>query len=242
METLKRPSRLAHLFKKSSWEKKRRFLKLERLADRKWSSDQKAVNTKHFTSYQDYLDLQASKLEYLELEGHEVRFRKVLAERLQTLDLLKGKRNALCLAARLGAEVRAFWDTGFFAVGIDLNPGEENNAVLVGDFHHLQFPDAVLDVVYSNSFDHALELEKTLKEVRRILVPDGILIVEADPGTKEEHGVQSDLWATLQWEKIEDLKQLIEKNGYTMRHSEDFEYPRNGKMLVFGLTSDNIQE
>ena len=48
----------------------------------------------------------------------------------------------LCLGARLGTEVRALHNLGYFAIGIDLNPGVDNPYVLMGDFHKLVFPTA----------------------------------------------------------------------------------------------------
>ena len=55
-----------------------------------------------------------------------------------------------------------FIDHGAFAVGIDLNPGRDNRWVVIGDFHALQYADASVDVVYTNSFDHVFELERVL--------------------------------------------------------------------------------
>ena len=53
--------------------------------------------------------------------------------------LLGQVRTVLCLAARIGTEVKAFLDLGCFAIGIDLNPGTDNRYVVHGDFHDLQF-------------------------------------------------------------------------------------------------------
>ncbi|RME29744.1 class I SAM-dependent methyltransferase [Candidatus Parcubacteria bacterium] len=117
------------------------------------------------------------KLKLCLIAGHlqkdyEPKFENALFERLQDLrelGILKKKGAALCLAARLGAEVRAFRRAGFFAVGIDLNPGKRNPWVLPGDFHNLQFANESVDVVYSNSLDHVLDLKQFTREVHRIL-------------------------------------------------------------------------
>jgi len=78
-----------------------------------------------------------------------------------------------------------FIDHGVFAVRIDLNPGRDNRRMVVGDFHALQYADASVDVVYTNSLDHAFELERVLAEVRRVLKPEGTCLVEVGLGTEE---------------------------------------------------------
>ena len=91
-------------------------------------------------------------------------------------------RTVLCLAARIGTEVKAFLDLGCRAIGIDLNPGKENPYVVQGDFHDLQYAPQSMDVVYTNSLDHAFDLERIAKEVLKVLKPDGLFLVEAVQG------------------------------------------------------------
>jgi hypothetical protein len=76
---------------------------------------------------------------------------EVMAPRIEALKPLinTGGRTVLCLAARNESE--AWTDADFLAIGIDLNPGENNRFVVVGDFHALQFRDGVFDVVFTNS-------------------------------------------------------------------------------------------
>ena len=57
---------------------------------------------------------------------------------------------------------RALHDLGYFAIGIDLNPGDANPYVLPGDFHRIVFPDASLDAVYTNALDHVFSLEQVV--------------------------------------------------------------------------------
>jgi SAM-dependent methyltransferase len=79
------------------------------------------------------------------------------------------------LGARFGTEVKAFHDLGSFAVGIDVRTGERNKFVLQGDFHDIQFPAATVDIVFTNSLDHAFDFEKVIQEIRRVLKPSGTL-------------------------------------------------------------------
>lgn len=77
----------------------------------------------------------------------------------------------LCLGARLGGEVRAFTSLGALAVGVDLNSDPSNPFVLVSDFSHLQFAEAVFGAVYTNVIGHAFNLKKLGVEICRILKP-----------------------------------------------------------------------
>ena len=98
-----------------------------------------------YPDYDTYLAHQRLKVDALRvksLEGHDLRFHAALSDRLARSPVELHGKSVLCLAARLGTEVRAFIDQGAFAVGIDLNPGRENRWVVVGDFHALQFADA----------------------------------------------------------------------------------------------------
>jgi SAM-dependent methyltransferase len=238
VETLKRPSRLLHA---ANPRRLASFLKFQRLrltAGGPWSGQgEGALATRKMNSYDDYIRLQQSKLQYLDLASHEGRFRKALRERTKEFGLLSRGTRVLCLGARLGAEVAAFRDLGAFAVGVDLNPGTDNPWVLYGDFHHLEYPDGCLDLVYSNSLDHCLEPQKVLAEVRRLLRPDGHFLVEADPGEQDPNGAEPDMWATFQWKTVESLREMVEGQGFVLASKAGFDYPRNGTALLFALDS-----
>lgn len=86
-------------------------------------------------------------------------------------------KSVLCLAARLGGEVRAFTSLGALALGVDLNPGDENKYVLPGDFQQLQFADGVFDYVFTNAMDHAFDISAVSREVCRVLASDQSLFI-----------------------------------------------------------------
>lgn len=109
-----------------------------------------------------------------EIEDYNQRYRAILHQRLEEYGAVQTGA-ALCLGARQGC----------FAVGVDLNPGRDNRYVLPGDFHALQFADQSVDIVFSNSFDHAFDLTKLLREVTRVLRPGGLLVLEAGVGMEE---------------------------------------------------------
>lgn len=166
-----------------------------------------------YASYEDYVAHQTSKLESIIdrlRETDEAEFQE-FCERFGACDALREAQSVLCLAARLGTEVRALHSLGHFAVGIDLNPGPGNTRVLPGDFHALVFPDACVDAVYTNALDHVYDLDRMIGEVQRVLVPGGCFVAEIDEGF-EEGGLPGDFEA-IHWERAGALIERIAKTG-----------------------------
>jgi SAM-dependent methyltransferase len=184
---------------------------------------------REYPDYDSYLEHQSLKLDALRaksIEGHDRRFHAALAERLARCPLALEGKSVLCLAARVGTEVRAFIDRGAFAVGIDLNPGRDNRWVVVGDFHALQFADASVDVVYTNSLDHVYDIERVLTEVRRVLKPGGTFLVEVGAGSEEGGG--AGFYEALAWDRADEMIERIAASGLTVRHRTPIEVPWKG--------------
>lgn len=170
---------------------------------------------RRYASYEEYVKHQASKL-----SGERVysNLTREYAERVASfkkhfglLTELPSHANVLCLAARLGHEVEAFISLGHFAVGIDLNPGAENRYVVAGDFHHLVYADASLDCVFTNSLDHAFDLEKIVSEVRRVLKPAGLFVVELYKG--HEEGFLAGEFEAMHWKTAKSVADKIVSLG-----------------------------
>lgn len=140
--------------------------------------EQTGERIRRYRSYDEYVAHQSAKLGLHEREiiEHDVAYEKIVRERYARLSL-RGK-SILCLGARLGGEVRAFTSLGALAVGIDFEPGKDNRFVMKGDVHDLQFADGVFDYAFTNIVDHILDVERFCIETRRVLKPDGVLIVE----------------------------------------------------------------
>jgi SAM-dependent methyltransferase len=187
--------------------------------------------SRDYRSYEAYVRHQKAKLSRVDLSGYDADYRRILAQRLRDEGGLPPGTTVLCLAARLGTEVKAFADLGCFAVGIDLNPGEGNTYVLHGDFHHLQFPPASTDVVFTNSLDHCFDIQRVLEEVGRVLKRDGRLIVEAVRGADE--GATPLFYESFSWPTIDDLVALIERAGFRNIARTPFESPWRGEHLQF---------
>lgn len=194
---------------------------------------------KRYASYEDYLQHQKGKLalkgkDYL--ADYDRRFHDALLERVQALGdaLPLAGKTALCLGARIGTEVRAFLDAGCFAVGIDLNPGEENKYVVYGDFHKLQFPAASVDIVYTNSFDHVLEKERVVGEIRRVLRPGGALLLELLNSKESQDSFGT--YEALSWSDTADVVQLFTQHGFQLLDERPFEYPWPGVQYLLQLS------
>lgn len=139
------------------------------------------------------------------------RFRR----RFELIDGMPARASVVCLAARRGEEVEALIGLGYFAVGIDLNPGAENPYVVTGDFHALQFADASVDCVYTNSLDHAFDLPQILSEVRRVLKPRGLFVVDIVYGHEEGYIVGDH--DAMHWGRSEDFaKHLAATGGFRL--------------------------
>ena len=198
-----------------------------------WRAEQDAgLRARSYPSYEDYIRHQQSKPGEIRLTDHDDELCAALAARLRD-DGVPAGSSALCLGARFGGEVRGFRSVGCFAVGIDLRTAPRSTHVLYGDFQDLQFPDACVDFVYTNSFDHAYDITKVLTEIARVLKPSGQLIVDAVRGAEEGH--PPGMWECFYWSTTDDLIELLRANGFGLVHRVPFVEPWEGEHLRFEL-------
>lgn len=219
---------------------KQLLLKL-RLRERWDASD--TFERRQYPDYGTYVKHQRTKFDSqraVTIRGHDERFHAALSDRLRDIPVeLKG-RSVLCLAARQGTEVRAFIDRGAFAVGIDLNPGRENRWVVVGDFHALQYADDSVDVVFTNSLDHAFDLERIMAEVKRVLRPDGAFIVELN--TDAGGGSPRGFYESFSWDSVDQMQERIQATGFRLQDRSDFEVPWLGTRLVLRPSNGEVSD
>ena len=196
-----------------------------------WTRRESGFLNRNYDSYEGYLAHQKSKLALHDFGDYDTEFHNALRQRLVELEVDWKGRTALCLAARIGSEVKAFLDLGCFAVGIDLNPGKQNPYVLYGDFHNLQFASHSVDFVFTNSLDHAFDIERMAKEIARVLKPTGVLIIEALKGANE--GAKPGFFESFWWSSIDDLVKVFENAGFDLTRRTDIAYPWGGEALCF---------
>ena len=145
------------------------------------------LSYRKYSNYDEYKKHQSSK--YDEIMNKKGGFTKlmILSYRMKFYRRFKhiskylsskGQR-ILCLGARQGTEVEVLRDIGFYnSTGIDLNPGVNNPYVFKGDFMSVDEPDGSIDLIYTNSIDHAYDVPKFLDECIRILQPKGYAIFD----------------------------------------------------------------
>jgi len=216
------------------WKRLQRSLRkraLFRKFGQDWNAQTDSFQNRRYDSYEAYLEHQRAKLETHNFGDYDTAFRTALRERLTALDLVWPGRGVLCLGARIGTEVKAFLDLGSFAIGIDLNPGKENRYVLPGDFHDLQFAPGSVDVVYTNSLDHAFDIDRIAKEVLKVLKHDGLFIVEAAPGT--DQGIKPGFFESFFWKNLDELVRAFEAAGFTVSRRAAITHPWPGEQICF---------
>lgn len=196
-----------------------------------WNGKNDTFQSRRYDSYEAYLEHQKSKLGTHAFGNYDTEFRTALRERLAALDVAWQGRTVLCLGARIGTEVKAFVDLGCFAIGIDLNPGKENRYVVQGDFHDVQFASDSVDVVYTNSLDHAFDVNRIAKEVLRVLKPDGMFIAEAVQGSAQ--GVNPGFFESFFWKNIDELIGAFEKAGFHVTRRTSIMQPWPGEAICF---------
>jgi len=214
------------------WHQARKVVLRRRIGER-WD-DAGDFRSRRYPDYETYLEHQKTKYSALRsssIERHDRWFFPALVERLSGLPTEIRGRSVLCLAARQGTEVRAFIERGAFAVGIDLNPGPMNRHVMVGDFHDLQFADRSIDLVFTNSLDHAFELDRIVAEVRRVLRADGSLIVEAN-AAGDDAGASAGPYESTVWRGVDALLDRITRHGFEVETRQSFDVPWAGEQMV----------
>lgn len=230
---IRMPGRWREVFRPRRWGQMFSILLFRARAGDHWNTagDDKQFKKREYSSYEEYVRHQQSKFKFLDLTDYDRNYRQQLKVRLQSPSGIKKGCNVLCLGARQGTEVKAFHDLGCFAVGIDLNPGRENKLVLHGDFHDMQFPAESADVIFTNSFDHLFDAEKMIGEIRRVLKPGGILIIEAIQG--EAQSSTPDHYASFWWQRVDDLVALLERHGFKAGQRISFSEPWPGEQICF---------
>ena len=187
------------------------FLSLLQKARRKlsrnvasWDTDSLGVVRRRYRSYESYLKHQQAKIRERPetVQRFDEELALVLPQRISDLPLEQAR--VVCIASRRGGEVRAFRSLGAFAWGVDIAPGSDNAYTAFGDMHDLkEIPERSVDIVYTNSLDHAYDIQASLRAVDRILAPGGTLILELlarNPAGDFE---------SMRWDSAEDLMDAL---------------------------------
>ena len=167
----------------------------------------KGFKSRDYKNYEVYLNHQKSKFKRMEsrLETSFDRRFKEFHEGFNKFNL-KNKSTILCLGSRDGAEVKAFRELGYLAIGIDLTFPKNNCFTHFGDFQNIPYPKNVFDLAYTNCFDHIQSPKIFLKEIRRILDKNGLFVADLTLG--------ADVNESFEIENFKAGIDLIEENGF----------------------------
>lgn len=99
-----------------------------------------------------------------------------------------------------------------------------------GDFHNLVFADNSVDVVFTNSLDHAFKLEWVIKEIQRVLKHKGYLVIEIMNGTKDKY--YPGRYESMYWEHIDDIVKILRANKFEVIKRFDIKYPWKGQHII----------
>lgn len=196
--------------RKKAAKKERREAKFE---SQRWQKDGDLAR-RQYASYDEYIEHQGSKLDQIidRLRETEQEDYDDFVDRFQGCTSLPASQSVLCLGARLGTEVRAFHQLGHFAIGIDLNPGQDNPYVVPGDFHKIVFPDASVDAIYTNVMDHVFDVDKVMAEIRRLLRPGGLFVADLLEGFDE--GFTPGEFEATHWRNTDEfIQRLVASSG-----------------------------
>lgn len=143
-----------------------------------------------YRNYEDYVNHQIEKTtdparvkKWLnnEWDSKVIGFKEIF---MRNQSYVLNKKNAICLGARTGQEVKALQDLGIEAIGIDLVPFPPYT--IPGDIHNLSFESEKFDLVFTNIFDHSLLPEKFCSEMERVCKPTGIIIIHLLLGANKD--------------------------------------------------------
>jgi SAM-dependent methyltransferase len=171
-----------------------------------WTGEHEGgLRRRDYADYDEYVLHQQQKLEEILKIGGGFSNASVSRARVRfyrrfrhLVGLVPPEAVVVCAGARLGTEVEVLRDLGFRnAYGIDLNPGPDNPLVQPGDFHRLENETSSVDVIYSNSLDHAFDLDRFFEEHARALKPTGYALYDLDLTLRDAertHPFESVVW------------------------------------------------
>jgi len=157
--------------------------------------------------------------------------RRLFAAELRALNTARDAK-ILDVGIGMGSNLRMLRDEGYRRVtGVDLNPvavrhcfASGFSSVLLGDATSLPFAGRVFDVVLATDIvEHIEDDRKTLRELYRVLVPGGHIIV-AVPAFPSLWGLQDVVAHHKRRYKMNDLIEKMQSSGFSIRRIFYFNY------------------
>ncbi len=118
-------------------------------------------------------------------EEHAIRKLESNSFRLRLIEAIRQPGTFLDIGCSVGSFLQAAADRGWDAQGVDVSQYavdvclEQGLKAKIGDMQHLDFPDQTFDVInLRHVLEHDWDLYACLAEIRRVLKPGGLLILE----------------------------------------------------------------
>lgn len=181
------------------------------------------LHYKKFDSYENYTEAQVAKLrgreDYVRLKS-ERKLTDFLVDFIRFEGYIPSGCKILCLGARFGEEVRAFRKIGYEAIGIDLW-ADEGDLVVKGDWNDLPWENE-FDVIYTNSIDHAWNLETMIDQILKALKKKGKVIIALDQNHTHACGderikkkfADPDRYEAMLWNNDWDIIEVFGDKGF----------------------------
>ena len=121
---------------------------------------------------------------------------------------VKSASKCICLGARTGQEVAALRELGKDAIGIDLV--EFPPLTIIGDVHNLDYKEGTFDLVFTNIFDHSMYPSKFVKEMERVCLSGGHVIINLQLNTPGDDYSENIIYDPNEVVKMFEKSELIE--------------------------------
>lgn len=173
-----------------------------------------SIRVRAYSTYEEYVRHQSSKFAGMlarkgGFSGRIIAKNRRMFRRhfLLATPFLSPDGKIVCAAARDGTEVEVWRDLGFReAIGFDLFPGPDNPLVIAGDFHNMPFEAGSVDLLYCNSLDHTLDLDKFFQEASRVVKPGALALIDL---ADQEEGAGR--WEATEWSCAQDVLDIALK-------------------------------
>tara|TARA_Y100001978_G_C23580821_1_gene378877 strand:+ start:51 stop:743 length:693 start_codon:yes stop_codon:yes gene_type:complete len=181
-------------------------------------SNKKIIYLNKHKNYSDYLKHQKDKTtnpEKIKIwlgKEWDIKYYGFLEIFKRNKQYLKNKKKALCLGSRTGQEVKALYDLGIDALGIDLVPFPPYT--IEGDIHNINIAKNSIDLIFTNIVDHSLYPERFCSEMARVCKKNGHIIIHL------QKGIDGDNYS----------ENMIQNPDIIIRFFDDFELCENRKI------------
>lgn len=147
------------------------------------------LNTYNYESYEEYVQQQT------EANKKKLHWEFPKRDHVQWIKTYKlSAKNIICHGTRSGGEQKAFkhWWPEAYVIGTEISETASQFEMTVQHDFAIQKDEWIgkFDILYSNSFDHSINPDKTIQTWKRQMSLEGLMFIE----WSEKHNSKSDSW------------------------------------------------